>query len=104
MQFRGGEKHTIFNEFGGYLLVECKNWKSSVGAPQVRDFLGKLGKSRVRLGVLFAKNGISGANKGQDALREIHSAVDSDGTYIVVISEEDLEAVKKGADFYRILD
>lgn len=104
IQYDGSNLSTIFDEFGRYFLVECKNWKSSVGAAQVRDFLGKVQKSRIKLGIIFAKNGISGAHGGADALREIHVAFDSHGIYLLVMSEEDLRAIERGANFYRILD
>jgi restriction endonuclease len=72
IQYRGSNLLTIFDEFGRHFLVECKNWKSSVGAAQVRDFLGKIQKSRIKLGIIFAKNGISG-----EASRSRCSARDS---------------------------
>jgi len=104
VQYHGWKKLTVFDEFGRYFLVECKNWKSSVGAKQVRDFIGKLQKAKLRLGVLFARNGISGAHGGADALREIHAAFDAHRLYILVISEEDLKAIEHGTNFYLILD
>ena len=41
---------------------------------------------------------------GEDALREIHATLDSKGVFIVVISEDELEAICDGADFYELLD
>jgi hypothetical protein len=104
IQYCGSNLLTIFDEFGRHLLVECKNWKSSVGAAQVRDFLVKIQKSRVKLGIIFAKNGISGEHGGANALREIHAAFDAHGIYLLVVSEEDLRAIERGANFYEILD
>lgn len=104
VQNNGSNKRTIFDEFGRYCLVECKNWKSSVGAVQVRDFIGKLQKSQISLGIIFAKNGISGEQSGADALREIHAAFDTSGLYILVASAEDLRNIEHGTSFYDILD
>jgi hypothetical protein len=104
VEFRGADRLTIFDEYGRYFLIECKNWKESVGAAQVRDFIGKLRKSRTKLGVILAKNGISGERNGAEAVLEIHTAFHTDGVYVLVISEEDLRAVERGDNFYDILD
>jgi hypothetical protein len=104
VQNQGWRSSTIFDEFGRYFLVECKNWAAPVGAKQVRDFKGKLEKSKVRLGILFAKNGVTGTHSGADALLEIHSAFDSRNMFIIVISEEDLKAIENGMNFYNIVD
>ncbi|HEX5734462.1 MAG TPA: restriction endonuclease [Blastocatellia bacterium] len=104
IQFNGSKGLTFFDELGRYCLIECKNWKVSVGAAQVRDFIGKLQKSRIKLGVIFAKNGISGEHGGADAVREIHAAFDTHGLYILIVAEEELRAIEIGANFYEILD
>jgi hypothetical protein len=104
LQYKGWDRPTLFDDFGRYVLVECKNWGSPIAAKQVRDFIGKMRKTRVSLGVIFAKNGITGAHSGVDALRELHSAFDQDNIYVIIVSEEDLEAVKDGISFYDILD
>ncbi|HET6764619.1 MAG TPA: restriction endonuclease, partial [Longimicrobiaceae bacterium] len=49
---RGRSRHTMFDEFGRHFLIECKNWSGNVGAKEVRDFVGKLLKTRIRLGIL----------------------------------------------------
>ena len=104
VQYKGWHKPTIFDEFGRYLLVECKNWQSSIAAKQVRDFKGKLDKTKIRLGFLFARNGVTGAHAGADALLEIYSAFDAKDMFIGVISEEDLQLVNTEGNFYDILD
>lgn len=104
VECRGAGRLTIFDEFGRYFLVECKNWKKSVGAAQVRDFIGKLRKSRTKLGVILAKNGISGEHNGAEAVLEIHAAFYADGIYVLVLTEEDLRAIERGENFYEVLD
>jgi hypothetical protein len=93
-----------FDEFGRYALIECKNWESSVGAKHVRDFKVKLDKTKVRLGFLLARNGVTGAHDGADALREIHSTMDRDGVFIIVVTLDDISSILAGADFYQIID
>lgn len=94
----------LFEELGRYFFIECKNWSSPVGAAPVRDFIGKMLKSRTRLGILFAKNGITGEGTGLDALREIQSAYDRDGIFLLVLSLSDLGEIKNGGDFIALLD
>lgn len=94
----------LFEELGRYLLIECKNWSSPVGVAPVRDFLGKLRKSKTQLGILFAKNGITGEGTGLDALREIQSAYDRDGTFLLVFSLAEVKQIENGADFIALLD
>ena len=83
----------FLRETGRYFLVECKNWAKPAGAKEIRDFLGKLRKCKVRVGVYFSRNGITGQEHGTDALREIHSAFDADGTYILVLTEQELQCI-----------
>lgn len=94
----------LFHELGRYCLVECKNWSKPVGVSPVRDFMGKLDKCKVRLGLIFSKNGVTGVDSGADALREIQSRFDRDGVYVLVFSLEDLKTVADSAGFVRLLD
>lgn len=103
-RYRGFEVTTVFDELGCYFLVECKNWKEPVGAKHVRDFIGKMQSSRVKLGVLVAPEGVTGQAESADALREIHKTYDKDGLFVVVIAEEHLESVKRGENFYELLE
>lgn len=105
IEYRGSKLNIpLFDELGRYCFIECKNWSSPVGVAPVRDFLGKLRKSKTQLGILFAKNGITGEGTGLDALREIQSAYDRDGTFLLVFSLADIKQVKNGADFIALLD
>lgn len=105
IEYRGSKYDIpLFNELGRYCFIECKNWSSPVGVAPVRDFLGKLRKSKTQLGILFAKNGITGEGTGLDALREIQSAYDRDGTFLLVFSLADIKQVEHGADFIALLD
>jgi hypothetical protein len=102
--YRGFKETTVFDELGRYFLVECKNWKDPVGAKHVRDFVGKMKSSKVKLGALVAPKGVTGACDSADALREIHRTYDQDDLFVVVIAEEHLESVKKGENFYELLE
>ncbi|WP_157661183.1 restriction endonuclease [Burkholderia ubonensis] len=94
----------LFDELGRYCLVECKNWSKPVGVGPVRDFMGKLDKCKVKLGVIFSKNGVTGVDSGADALREIQSRFDRDGVFLLVFSLEDLRGITDGRAFSDALD
>ncbi|MGO9117767.1 MAG: restriction endonuclease [Desulfomonilaceae bacterium] len=102
--YKGFNETTVFDELGRYFLVECKNWKDAVGVKYVRDFIQKMSNSRVKLGVIVAPKGVTGADEGADALRQIHAIYDKEGLFVVVIAEEHLEEVRKGANFYELLE
>lgn len=70
----------------------------------IRDFLGKLEKVRCRLGIIFSRNGITGEQRGEDAVREIHSAYDRNQTSIIVVSADDLAGPMTPADFLQLLE
>jgi hypothetical protein len=101
---RGCAQHTLFDEFGRHFLVECKNWASPVGAKEVRDFVGKLLKTKQRLGVLATREGVTGADSGADALREIQFCFDALNTAVLVLTEADLIVLCAGAELHDLLD
>jgi hypothetical protein len=94
----------LFDELGRYSLVECKNWSKPVGVGPVRDFMGKLDKCKVKFGITFSKNGVTGVDSGADALREIQSLYDHDGVYVLVFSLEELKGISNSKDFCVALD
>jgi len=103
-EYQGSNDYTIFDDYERFILVECKNWRKSVGAKQIRDFVKKMQNTKTNLGIIFAKNGISGADKGSYALREIDLAFHNHEISIVVFNENDLKNILKGMDFYDLLD
>jgi hypothetical protein len=90
-----GTPFEFLRESGRYFIVECKNWAKPAGAKEIRDFLGKLRKCRIRVGVYFSRNGITGQEHGTDALREIHSAFDTEGTYVLVLTGQEIETLAR---------
>ncbi|TYL35856.1 hypothetical protein CV102_25560 [Natronococcus pandeyae] len=104
VEYLGSDDLTIFDDWGRYFLVECKNWKDSVGVSEIRDFYGKMDKTKVDLGIIFARNGISGDN-GVNAKRWIQDYYQRDSCMILVISEEHIRLLLEGeSDLYSTLD
>lgn len=91
----------IFEEFGRYLLVECKNWDKPVGVREINHFLAKIRFHDCKTGVLLSKSGISG-ERSDDELRHgkltILKAFYNDKIIIIVLDEGELESIVKGDD------
>jgi hypothetical protein len=52
------------------LLIECKNWSTPVGSPDVTSFLAKLRNRSLDFGILVAARGITG--NPEDSTRAHH--------------------------------
>jgi hypothetical protein len=100
----GVDRRRFFDDFGRYFLVECKNWAEPVGAKEIRDFVMKLVKTNVRLGLFVTRKGITAGSGNEDAMREIQFCHDVLHTSVLVISEDEIRAVCRGVDLYDILD
>jgi ActR/RegA family two-component response regulator len=74
----------IWKDEGTYLLGECKNWSSSCGTGEVRNFRGKLTAKyhRVRTGFLIAPGGFT---------KEVPEDVRShkEGTVLIILVDAD---------------
>jgi hypothetical protein len=104
LEYQNANHTNVFDEYGRYSLVECKNWSNAVGAKHVRDFVGKLQKTKTHLGFMCTTNGITGANGGEDALREQKWTFDSHRILIVVLAADHYEDVLRGVCFDEIVD
>ena len=76
-----------------FLLVECKNWSSPVGAIHVRKFATKLKHRACPYGVLVAANGITGIMQDRTAAHDaIRMALAVEDISIIVVTRNELEA------------
>lgn len=68
-------------------FIECKNWIKKVGAPEIRDFEGKLSNHHLhsKLGYIVAANGFTSGAK--DAVKRISR----DKYLIVLVTLQDIE-------------
>lgn len=97
------EVQSAVNCHSRYFLVECKNWNETVGADTLRDFVGKLSSSKSNLGIIFARNGVSGSEE-ENAMGVINNTFQQDGTTIVVFTWRDLLDIREGTSFYHLLE
>jgi hypothetical protein len=94
----------LFEELGRFSLIECKNWNKPVGVGPVRDFIGKLQKCNIKLGIIFSKSGFTGVDAGLDAVREIQSVFDRNGIFVLTFSLDDVRSISDGQAFIEALD
>ena len=64
----------VLDEFGKYILVECKNIKENVDAKAIRDFSAKVIQTSCNSGILVSKKGISGG-KAKQAVRDARMTI-----------------------------
>jgi hypothetical protein len=96
----------VLRQWSDVFIVECKNWSTPAGAPEVESFIGKLRRRQVKNGVFIAANGVTGGfpgrgNKG--AAKLIESALMQDGTRVLVFRMSDLEAIRSVEDLRTLL-
>jgi hypothetical protein len=91
------------SEFGRYFLCECKDWAKPANFTSVSKFCNVLESAKCRFGILFSKHGLTGADKGTDAERELLKVFQKSGLVVVVISQSELERVAAGANFITML-
>lgn len=103
-EYLGDPRSSLFEALGRYFIVECKNWKETVGAKHIRDFHGKMDAASVQLGIFFSRNGISGKTRNDDAQGEIRGIFKQHKRLIIVITLDDVKAIIQGANLHAIID
>ncbi|MBI4292031.1 MAG: hypothetical protein HY661_11175 [Betaproteobacteria bacterium] len=91
------------SELGRYFVCECKDWKNRADFSTMAKFCRVLESIKSKFGVLFSKQGLSGAGRTSDGEREQLKVFHEHGMVIVVVAIDDLEAVANGANFIQIL-
>lgn len=98
-------KNPLYEMFGHYLIIECKNTKENVDVRVIRDFVGKLQSLSVTGGIIVSRKGITKA-KNRDKLNaefEVSKAYHRHGITIVVLDQNDLKSIGKGNNLISIL-
>ena len=91
------------SELGRYFVCECKDWTEKADVRTVAILCRVLDSVKTRFGILFSKNGISGAGKGRHAELEQLKVFQDRGSVIVVFDKKDLQELAKGANFISLL-
>ena len=97
-----GPTYDFRAELGRYFLCEAKDWAGPANVTTVQKFAGVLRAAKCDFGILFSRNGISGAGKNKFAERELLK-IKQDGVTILSVSETYLKEVSLGANFFSML-
>lgn|GEM_PF-1924079 len=94
---------TLCQEWGGHVLLECRNRAEKFDASAVRDFAQKLEGADAKVGIVISPAGVSGAG-GSDARGEIARLFQSTHRVIIVLDREDvLGILERGENLYELL-
>jgi hypothetical protein len=91
------------SEFGRHFVCECKDWDAPADFSTMAKFARILDATKSRFGILFSKEGVTGAGKMQFAELEQHMFFQSTGKVVVVIGLPDLRWVADGGNFIALL-
>lgn len=87
------------------IITECKNTANRIGSIDVRWFISKLQDHGVKNGVLISLSGITGEADGiSNAHSEILSALNKDGTKVLVVKREDILSFSTTDDLVNLLE
>jgi len=104
IQLRNYNREHVWAEFGGMILVECKNWSRPVGANEIASFKDKIIKSGLKSGILVAQVGVTGSPSD---LEGAWGKVKMDlamGCMIVILDGKDLQDILNCADVSEKVD
>jgi len=91
------------SEFGRYFVCECKDWNGPADFTTMAKFCRVLDSVKSRFGILFSRQGVSGAQKSTGAAREQLKVFQDRGIVIIVINRKELEKVVTGTNFISLL-
>jgi len=94
---------TFLQNWGDYILVECKNWGTPANSEVIMKIGSNMEKAKCTVAMLFSKNGVTGRNGTKDAAGEITSQFDR-GRTIIVITLTDIERLTKGENLLSIME
>ena len=86
---------------GRHFLIECKNWNTCVGVRDLNHFVAKMRFHRCNCGVIFSKDGLSGAADKTTGLRYARVTqlrwYQQDACVVIVITKHHLEELSSGS-------
>lgn len=93
---------TLCQEWGGHLLVECRNRKKKFDAAAVKAFAQTLADADAKVGIVVSLAGLTGG-PGSDARGQISHVFLTERRVIIALDEEDVIDVITGDNFYDLL-
>lgn len=89
--------------FDHILLVECKNWSTAVGYPELAIFHDKLLSRGRPLGIFVAAHGITGSPHELTSAHNILARALSQGREILVLTRREIEHLNTTDQLVRLL-
>lgn len=91
------------SDLGRYFVCECKDWADPVNFSAFAKFCRVLDSVNCNFGIILSRAGITGEHRERDAELEQIKVYQDRGMVIIVIDEEDLRSIAKGANLITIL-
>ena len=91
------------SELGRYFVCECKDWTKPADFTTMAKFCRVLDSVKARFGILFSREGISGAKDTTFAAREQLKVFQDRGIVIIVFDERDVSSVAAGGNMIQTL-
>lgn len=98
-----GLKVDFREDIDRYFVCECKNWKDPADFTTFAKFCRVLDSIKSKFGIVFSREGISGAGRTENAEREQLKVFQDRGMVIVVIDLEDITRISEGYNFIVML-
>ena len=98
-----GQINDFRSELGRYVICECKNWKNRATFSTIAKFSNVIESANCKCGIMFSKNGVTGADKTTDAKREILKIYQRNGINMIVIDKDDINKIINGDNFITVI-
>lgn len=95
---RNHVNHPVFSILGSHILVECKNWDSTIGTDQLGSFIIDIQDAGLKAGFFFCKKIISKAAK-----QRITNAYQRSKIFIIIITKNEINSICDGGNFSQLL-
>jgi hypothetical protein len=89
--------------FDHIVLVECKNWSTPVGYPELAIFLDKIQSRGRSLGILIATCGITGVPEDLTRAHSVIARALAEGRELLVVTRPELEGLRDTDELVRLL-
>jgi hypothetical protein len=89
--------------FDHIILVECKNWSTPVGYPELAIFNSKLSSRGRPMGILVASCGITGIATDLTAAHNVIANALADGRELIVLTRAEIERLDDTDDLVVLL-
>lgn len=103
-EYTGHNDNNLFETYGRFIFVECKNEEDPTSTTQIDNVINKMRRSGVKLGIIFARNDVSGSSEDEYSKYALHDEFVPGEFAIVVINGADLKRIMGGESLYEIID